>query len=101
MRGVSVTHRDHDRLGGGTRLAADSLAGLDDFHAPGDAAEHNVLAVEPVGLDSAEEELGAVGAGPSVGHGQNTRACGGRRTTERKQLFLRDSTGMAAPHQCA
>ena len=80
--GTSVTYSDHDRLRGGAGLAADGLAGLHDFHALGDGAEHNVLAVEPVGLDGAEEELRAVGAGASVGHGQNTRACGGRRITE-------------------
>ena len=28
----------------------------------------------PCGLDGAEEELGAVGAGSSVGHGEDTRA---------------------------
>ena len=49
-----------------------------------------MLAVEPVGLDSAEEELGAVGAGPSVGHGQNARACtaereGGREAEREKE----------------
>merc|ERR1719506_3152641 len=33
-----------------------------------------MLAIEPVGLDSAEEELRTVGARPSIGHGENTWA---------------------------
>ena len=69
-----MAHRDHDGLGGGTRLAADRLNRLDNLHAPGDGAEHDVLAVEPVGLDSAEEELGAVGVGAGVGHGEDAGA---------------------------
>ena len=40
----------------------------------GDGAEDDVLAVEPVGLDGAEEELRAVGARAGVGHRQD--ACG-------------------------
>ena len=36
-----------------------------------DGAEDDVLAVQPGGLDGAEEELGAVGARASVGHGEN------------------------------
>lgn len=33
---------------------------------------YHVLAVEPGGLDGAEEELRAVGVGAGVGHGQHT-----------------------------
>ena len=36
------------------------LDGLDDVHAAGDGAEDHVLAVEPVGLDRAQEELRGV-----------------------------------------
>ena len=35
-------------------------------------AEDDVLAIEPLGLGGAEEELGPVGVGSSVGHGENT-----------------------------
>ena len=35
-------------------------------------AEDDVLAIEPLGLGGAEEELGPVGVGPSVGHGEDT-----------------------------
>merc|ERR1711865_1257729 len=35
---------------------------------------NTTLAIEPVGLDGAEEELRAVGAGASVGHGQSSGA---------------------------
>ena len=47
---------DHDRLGGRARARADGLDLLDDVHALGHGAEDDVLAVEPVGLDRAEEE---------------------------------------------
>jgi hypothetical protein len=36
-------------------------------------SEHHVLAVQPRALNSGNEELGAVGVGASVGHGQ--QAC--------------------------
>ena len=47
---------DHDRLGGRAGPRADGLDLLDDVHALGHGAEDDVLAVEPVGLDRAEEE---------------------------------------------
>ena len=37
-------------------------------------AEHDVLAVEPLCLDGANEELGTVGVGASVGHGEDAGA---------------------------
>eukprot|EP01043_Picozoa_sp_COSAG02_P049475 COSAG02_NODE_4971_length_4771_cov_1.547303_2_plen_235_part_00 len=66
--------RDGDLLGRGARLGADRLDSLDHIHTVDDDAEHDVLAVEPRGLDGAEEELGAVGSRASVGHGKDTRA---------------------------
>jgi len=33
-----------------------------------------MLAIQPLGLDGAQEELGAVGVGAGVGHGENTGA---------------------------
>ena len=47
---------DHDRLGRRAGPRADGLDLLDDVHALGHGAEDDVLAVEPVGLDRAEEE---------------------------------------------
>ena len=78
MESAFATYSNHDRLGGGAGLAADGLAGLHDLHALGDRAEDDVLAVKPVGLDGAQEELRAVGAGASIGHGQDARACRAR-----------------------
>lgn len=46
----------------------------DDFHAFNDLAEHNVLVVEPSGLDSANEELRSIGVGASIGHAEDARA---------------------------
>ena len=37
-----------------------------------DLSEDNVLAIQPLGLGGAEEELGPVGVGPRVGHRQHT-----------------------------
>merc|ERR1719194_252168 len=65
---------DDNWLSGRAALGADGLDGLDDIHALNDAAEDNVLAIEPVGLDSAEEELGAVSVWASVGHGEDSWA---------------------------
>ena len=47
---------DDDRLGRRAGPRADGLDLLDDVHALGHGAEDDVLAVEPVGLDRAEEE---------------------------------------------
>jgi hypothetical protein len=65
---------DGHLLGRGAGLGADGLDRLDDVHAVDNDAEHDVLAVEPRGLDGAEEELGAVGARAGVGHGQDAGA---------------------------
>jgi hypothetical protein len=65
---------DGDGLGGLSGLGADLLDGLDDVETLDDLAEDDVLTVEPRGLDGADEELGAVGAGASVGHGEDTGA---------------------------
>ena len=62
---------DHDLLGGLAGGGTDALDGLDDFQTLGHGAEHDVLAVEPGGLHGAEEELGAVGVGARVGHGED------------------------------
>ena len=65
---------DDDRLGGLAGLGAHGFDGLHHLHALGHRAEHDVLAVEPVGLDGAQEELGAVGARARVRHGEDARS---------------------------
>jgi len=47
---------------------------LDNIHALHHTAEHNMLVVQPAGLHSGNEELTAIGVGPSISHGHNTRA---------------------------
>ncbi len=73
LRQLSAVHNGH-LLGGGTALGADLLDSGDHIHALGHGAKHNVLAVQPLGLHGGQEELGAVGVGASVGHGQEARA---------------------------
>src|SRR5829696_1682622 len=51
-------------------VAVDRGHGVDDLHAVDDLAEDGVLAVEPGRRHLGDEELGAVGVGPGVGHGQ-------------------------------
>ena len=65
---------DLDRLAGLAALGAHGLHLLHDVHALGHGAEDDVLAVEPVGLDGAQEELRAVRVGAGVGHGEDTGA---------------------------
>jgi len=66
------------RLGDGdlgtctTGVAANLLDGLHDIHTRSDPSENDVLAVQPRGLGSAEEELASVGVGAGVGHGENS-----------------------------
>lgn len=72
---LDLTAVDDDDLGGrGARAGAHSLNGLDDIHAIDNLAEHDVLAVQPRGLDGGDEELGAVRVLARVGHGQQTGA---------------------------
>ncbi len=54
-------------LAGGSTLSLDLL---DDVHTLGDLAEDDVVTIEPRARDGGDEELGAVGVGTSVGHGE-------------------------------
>ena len=63
---------DHNLLGGLAGLGTKALDLLDDIHPLHHLAEHHVLAIQPLGLGGAEEELGAIGVGPSVSHGENS-----------------------------
>ena len=63
---------DHNLLGGLAGLGTKALDLLDDIHPLHHLAEHHVLAIQPLGLGGADEELGAVGVGASVGHGEDS-----------------------------
>jgi len=45
-----------------------------DVHTLNNLAENDVAAIEPVGFDSADKELGAIGILASVSHGEDTGA---------------------------
>lgn len=66
--------RDDDGLLGGTALAANLLDSFDDILAFGDLTEDDVLAIQPFGVSSADEELGSIGVRAGVGHGQGAHA---------------------------
>jgi hypothetical protein len=63
---------DDDLLGGLAALGAERFDLLADVHAFDDLTENDVFAVQPRGLGGADEELGAVGVGSGVGHGQDS-----------------------------
>ena len=66
------TVSDHNLLGGLAGLGTKALDLLDDIHPLHHLAEHHVLAIQPLGLGGADEELGAVGVGTSIGHGEDS-----------------------------
>jgi len=66
------TVRNNNLLAGLTTLRSEGLNLLDNIHALNDLAENYVLAVQPAGLGCADKELGTVGVGASVSHGQNS-----------------------------
>lgn len=55
-------------------MGAEGFNLFNDIHALYDVAEDDVSAVQPGGLDGGDEELGAVGVGASVGHGEDAGA---------------------------
>ena len=78
LTGVSLLDHagvsDGDGGAAGTAGGALALHELHDLEALDDLAEDNVLSVEPLGLGGADEELGSVGVGTSVGHGEGSGA---------------------------
>jgi hypothetical protein len=56
-----------------SRVGTEALDLLDKVLALGDLTKDNVLAVQPRGNDGGDEELGSVGVGSSVGHGEQER----------------------------
>lgn len=70
MATVGDHHGLRDPAGAGSHL----LRRFHDVVALDDLPEHHVLAVEPLGLGRADEELRSVGPGASIRHGEDTRA---------------------------
>ena len=70
---LAAVRNDH-RLGGLARLRADSLNLLHNIHAVSHSAKHHMLAIQPLSLHRAKEELRSIRVGSSVGHGQNSRS---------------------------
>jgi len=66
-----ATVRNDDSFRGLAALGAHGFNLLYDVHAFYDLTKDDVLAVQPRGGDGAEEELGSVGVGTGVGHGQD------------------------------
>ena len=61
---------DDGRLGGLSGAGADLLESLHNILSFEDLTENGVSAIEPGGGREGDEELGAVGVGASVGHGE-------------------------------
>ena len=62
---------DDNLFGGSTTSRTKRFDFPDDLHALHDGAEDDVLAVQPLRLDGADEELGTIGVRPGIGHAQN------------------------------
>jgi len=69
-----TTTLNNDLLAGLSVLGSVGLDLLDNGHGVlvGKSAEDNVLAIKPLGLCCAEEELGSVGVWSAVGHGEDS-----------------------------
>ena len=67
-----ATVSDGDLLGSLAGLGTKALDLLDDIHPLHNLAEHHVLAIQPLGLSGADEELGAVSVWSSIGHRENS-----------------------------
>ena len=63
---------DDDSRASASSLGANLLDGLNDVHTISDLSKDGVLSVEPRARDGGDEELGAVGVGSSVGHGEES-----------------------------
>jgi len=83
---LELTARSYfDPAGGLPRLRSVRLDFFHNVHAVNDGAKNHVLSVKPRRFRRADEELGAVGVGTSVGHAQDT--CG-----KKKILSVSDAT---------
>lgn len=57
-------------LGGLARRSSEGFELLDDVFSFNHLSEDNMFAVQPLGLDSCDEELGSIRVGTGVGHGK-------------------------------
>lgn len=65
----------NNNLGRGAAIGCTiSLNLANDIHALNNTPKDNVLAIQPGSLDSTQEELGTIGVGSSIGHGQDAWA---------------------------
>jgi len=69
-----ATVGDDNLLLGRATLASEALNLLHHIQTLNHLTEHNVLAIQPCGLHGAQEELGAICVGSSVGHGEDSRS---------------------------
>ena len=69
---LMITITSEERPVRTTRVGTVSLDLLDQLVVVDDSAENDVLAVQPRGLDGGDEELGSVGVGSGVSHGQKS-----------------------------
>jgi hypothetical protein len=72
---ANLTAVAHDDFGAGPARggATEGLDALDHIHAAAHIPKDTVFAVQPGGALGAQEELGAVGVGARVSHGENSR----------------------------
>mmetsp|Transcript_11092 Transcript_11092/g.19888 ORF Transcript_11092/g.19888 Transcript_11092/m.19888 type:complete len:227 (+) Transcript_11092:225-905(+) len=73
LRELTAGRNLHQRLRG-TRITAKGLHLAQDIHPLDHLPEDHMPAVQPWGRLRRHEELGAIGVGAAVGHGQDTRA---------------------------
>ena len=71
--GLPTRHTLFASLHGTAALRAQHLQALQHVHSLLHLAEHHVVAVQPGAGNSGDEELGAVGVGTAVRHGEETR----------------------------
>ena len=67
-----TTISNDNLLGSFARLGSKALYLLDSLHSLDNLTKDDMFPVQPLGLGSAEEELGAVRVGTSVGHRENS-----------------------------
>merc|ERR1719244_1322743 len=65
---------DYNFLRSFPRLGTKAFDLLDDIHSLHNLAKHHMLPIQPLSLGSAEKELGPIGVGASISHGQNARS---------------------------
>lgn len=67
-----TTVGNNNFLGGLSTLGTHALQFLNHIKTFYNSTKHHMPVVQPSCFDSCNEELGTIGVGPSIGHGQNT-----------------------------